>query len=211
MRFAPSNRDQLELRSADVQVRSIVDRNVRFVAQNVLGAESLSEELLREYLRCVEFPFELFPIVASPIKLGTRVQAVEVGMTADMVPMSVSNEHRCQRRQSWRKGLQRFVRTFCEVRSRARVNADELMPVLGNNEVVFREFEAGQRIDATGNDFGNAPGRKRMTGGFVLRKRRCQRDRMIQVGIAAVAQVLPSLRRIAIIQREFAEVIINLA
>src|SRR6516165_12012107 len=185
MRLTPSNWDQLERRSADVQVGSIVDRNVRLVTQKILRAESLSEELLREDSWPVGLLFELFLIVASSIKLGTRVQASEVGMAADMVPVGVSNEHGCQRRQSWRKGLQRFVCTLCEVRSRPRVNADELMPVLGNNEVVFREFEAGQRVDATGNDLGNTPRRKRMTGGSVLRKRRCQCDRVIEVGVAA--------------------------
>src|SRR5215472_10272728 len=132
-------------------------------------------------------------------------------MTTDMVPVGVSNEHSCQRRQSWRKCLQRFVCTSCEVRSRARVNTDELTPVLGNNEVVFREFEAGQRIDASGNDLGDAPRRKRMTGGFVLRKWRCQCDCVIEVGIAAAPQVLLSLCFIAIIQREFAKVIVNFA
>jgi hypothetical protein len=77
----------------------------------------------------------------------------------------------------------------------------ELMPVLGNNEVIFREFEAGQRVHATGNDLGNAPRRKRMTGGFVLRKRRCQCDGMIEIRIAASPQVLLCLCCIAIIQR----------
>src|SRR6516162_7450553 len=108
----------------------------------MLRAESLPEELLPEDLRPVGLLFELFLIVASPIKLGTRVQAAEVGMAADMVPVGVSNEHGCQRRQSWREGLQRFVCTFGEVRSRTCVNADQLMPVLGDYEVVFRELEA---------------------------------------------------------------------
>src|SRR6516162_3925569 len=134
----------------------------------MLRAESLPEELLPEDLRPVGLLFELFPVVVSPIKPGTRVQATEVGMAADMVPVGVSNEHGCQRRQSWRIGLQRFVCTFGEVRSRARVNADELMPVLGNYEVVFREFEAGQRVDAAGNDLGNTPRRECVTGGFVF-------------------------------------------
>src|SRR5215467_731457 len=54
MRFTPSRGDQLELRSADAQVRSSVDRNVRFVAQDFLRTESLSKELLRENVRTVE-------------------------------------------------------------------------------------------------------------------------------------------------------------
>src|SRR5215467_11669512 len=99
-------------------------------------------------------------------------------MSSDMVPVGMSNKHGCQRRQSWSVGLQSFIRNLYEIRTRARVNADELMPVLGNNEVVFREFEAGKRVHATGHDLGNAPRRKRMTGHFLLGKRRCQCDRV---------------------------------
>src|SRR5215813_14019450 len=163
MRLTPSNWDQLEFRSTDVHVRSIVDRHVWFVATNILGVESLSEKRFPEDVRPVEFPFELFLIVAAAVKLGTRVQAAKVRMTPDMIPVGVGNEHGCQWRQSRRKGLQRFVCAFCEVRARARVNADELISVLGDHKVIFREFEAGQRVDATGNDLCNAPGGKRMT------------------------------------------------
>src|SRR5262245_7970736 len=106
-------------------------------------------------------------------------------MTANMVPVSMSNEHGRQRRQSRRVSLQRVVGAFCEIRTRARVNANKLMPIFGNNKVVFREFEARERVDTAGNDFGNAPRRKRMTGGLVLGKRCRQRDRMIEVRIAA--------------------------
>src|SRR5262249_54285735 len=185
MRLTASNWDQLEFRSADIHVRSIVDRNVWFVAPNILGVESLSEKRFPEYIRSVEFLFELFLIVASTIELGTRVQAPEVGMTPDMVPVGVGNEHSCQRRQSGRKGLQRFVCAFCEVRACARVNADELISVLGDHKVIFREFEAGQRVDATGNDLCNAPRGKRVTRGSVFGKWCCQCDRVIEVGIAA--------------------------
>src|SRR6516162_8469218 len=123
-------------------------------------------------------------------------------MTAHVIPVGVSNKHGCERRQSWRKGLQCFVCTLCKVWSGARVNANELMPVLGNNEVVFREFEAGQRIDATGYDLGDTPGRKSVTGGFVLRKRCGQSDRVIEIGIPTTPQVLLGLCRIAIIDCE---------
>src|SRR5215467_10535206 len=138
-------------------INSNFDRHVWFVATNILRAESLSEKRFAEDVRPVEFLFELFLIVASTIKLGTRVQAAEVRMTADMVPVCVSNEHSCQRRQSRRKGLQRFVCAFCEVRACARVNANELISVLGDHKIIFREFEAGQRVDTIGNDLCNAP------------------------------------------------------
>src|SRR4030095_3655953 len=50
-----------------------------------------------------------------------------------------------------------------------------------------------------------------MTGGFGLRKQRCQWDGMIEIRIAASPQVLLCLCCIAIIQRELTEMIIDLA
>src|SRR5215831_16004057 len=183
MRFTPSNWDQLEFRSADIHVRSIVDRHVWFVAMNFLRVESLSEKRFPEDGRPVEFPLELFLIVASTIKLGTRVQAAKVRMTADMVPVGVGDEHSCQRRQSRCKGLQRFVCPFCEVRACARVNTNELTSVLGDHKVILRKFEAGKPVHTTGNDLCNAPRGKRMTRRGLFGKWRCQCDRVIEVGI----------------------------
>jgi hypothetical protein len=72
MRFTASNWDQLEFRSADFKVCPAVDRNVRFVAQNILGTEALSEELLCEDVRSAEFLLKLFLVVTAPVKLGVR-------------------------------------------------------------------------------------------------------------------------------------------
>ena len=72
MRFTASNWDQLEFRSADFDVRPAVDRNIRFVAQNILGTEALSEELLCEDVRSAEFLLKLFLVVTAPVKLGVR-------------------------------------------------------------------------------------------------------------------------------------------
>src|SRR6266568_8858728 len=72
MRFTASNWDQLELRSADIQVGRFVDRDVWFVAPDILGLESLAEELLPENIRAVEFPCELLLIVGPSVKLGMR-------------------------------------------------------------------------------------------------------------------------------------------
>src|SRR5215471_13352584 len=73
MCFTAMSREQLELRSADVQFRYLVDRGVGLVAQEILWAESVSKELLREDSRAVGLLLELLLIVLSPIKPGTRV------------------------------------------------------------------------------------------------------------------------------------------
>ena len=129
-------------------------------------------------------------------------------MTADMVPVCMGDKHGCQRRESRRIRLQRFVCTLCEIRARARVNADEFVPVLGNHEVIFCKFEAGQRVDTMGNDLGDAPRRKRMTGGSVFGKRRCQCDRMIKVRIATAPEIILCLGLVALAVCEFGEMVV---
>src|SRR5262249_61024789 len=159
----------------------VLDCYFPFVANDILTNESFSEEFLRENLGRVKFFLELFLIVSSAVKFGRRIQTAEVRMTANMVPVCVSDEHGCERRQSRRIVLQCFVCTFCKIRARASVDADEFVPVAGNNEVVFREFEAGQRVDATGNDLGNSSRRKRMTCSSRFGKRGCKGDRVIEI------------------------------
>src|SRR5262249_41619429 len=67
------------------------------------------------------------------------------------------------------------------------------------------------RVDTTGNDLSNAPWHKRVTGGFFFGKRRCQCDWVIEVGIAASPQIVLGLRSIAIVPRQFAEMVVNFA
>src|SRR5262249_38510629 len=102
-------------------------------------------------------------------------------------------------------------RALCKVRARARVNADELSSVFGDHKVILREFEAGQPVDATGNDLCNASGGKRMTRRALFGKWCCQCDRVIEVGIAAMTEILLGLCCIAIIQSEFAKMIVDFA
>src|SRR5262249_12000650 len=205
VRLTAPNRDQLELRSVDVQIRSIVDRDVRLVAPNVLEFETVAEKLLREDLRGVEFPLELLLIVPSPIESGTWAQAAEIRMTADMIPVRMSDEHGAERREVRRMGSQRLVSAFGKIRARARVNRDELMSTPRHDEVVFREFIAGERIDTAGNDLGDVSRRKRMTGCPLFGKWGGQSDRVVEIGITAAQQIVPSRGRVAVIPGQFAE------
>ena len=85
------------------------------------------------------------------------------------------------------------------------------MAVLGNDEVVFREFEAGQCINTTRNDLPDAPRCKCMTQNSVFGKRCCQCDRTIEIGIPAAFEVLLRLCFVAIVQREFSQMKVNFA
>src|SRR6266496_2253635 len=96
--LAPSSRDQLDLRSANVQAGPFVDRHVRLVPSKILKAKPLSEKLFTEGVRRVEFSVEFLLIVLPTVKPGTRVQPPEVRMATDMVPMRMSNQHGGERR-----------------------------------------------------------------------------------------------------------------
>src|SRR5262249_35860585 len=141
--FAPPSGNQLELRPADGQIRSLVDWNIRFVAPKIFEIELVSEELLGEDIGCVKLPFQLFRIITSSIKLRTRIQIAKIWMTTNMVPVRMSDKDSRDWRQSRHMRLQRLVGVFCEIRACARVDADEFLPIPGYHEVVFREFEPG--------------------------------------------------------------------
>src|SRR5215468_692067 len=209
LRFAPVGRDQLDLRSADVHFRSVVDGNVRFVAQDFVGAESVTEEWFLEGARPTEVLLELVLIVASAVILGTRAQAVEIGMTADMIPVRMSDKYRRQRRQSRSVCPQRFIGPLCGVGAGPRVNTKKLMAVLGKYEVILRKFEAGQHVNTTGNDLPDDSRCKRMPHDSVFGKWCCQGDWVIEIPVTTSPQVFPGLFDITFIQRKLAKMKVN--
>src|SRR5262247_3480770 len=103
------NREEFELRSADLHVRASVDGDIRFIASDVVDSEFVAKKLLREYPRTVDFSCNLFLIIASAVKPGWWVQSAEVPMTAHMIPVDVSDEEGGERGQPGRIGSQRFV------------------------------------------------------------------------------------------------------
>src|SRR5262249_37134405 len=193
VRFAPVSQDQLDLRSADVQIRSVVDGNVRFVAQDFVGAESVTEEWFLEGARPAEVLLELILIVASTVILGTRAQAVEIGMTADMIPVRMSDKYRRQRRQSRSVCPQRFIGSLRGVRAGPRVYTKKLMAVLGKYEVILRKFEAGQHVNTPGNDLPDDSRCKRMPHDSAFGKWCCQGDRVIEIPVTTSPQVFLGL------------------
>src|SRR5262249_17784949 len=156
-----------------------------------------------------EVLLELVLIVASAVILGTRAQAVEIGMTADMIPVRMSDKYRRQRRQCRSVCPQRFIGPLCGVRAGPNVNAKNLMAVLGKYVVIPRKFEAGQHVNATGNDLPDDSGCERMPQDSVFGKWCCQGDRVIEIRVTASPEVFPGLFVITFIQRQFAKMKVN--
>src|SRR5262245_1767667 len=113
------NREEFELRSADLHVRARVDGDIGFIAGDVVDSEFVAKKLLREYPRTVDFSCNLFLIIASAVKPRWRVQSSEIPMTAHMIPVGVRDEEGGERGQPGRRGSQRFVGRLREIRTRS--------------------------------------------------------------------------------------------
>src|SRR6266446_9912048 len=85
-------------------------------------------------------------------------------VTPNVVPVGVCNEDGRQFWQPGRMGSQCFVGGLGRVRPRTGVDANQLSPVVGDNKIVFCEFETGERVYPARHDLGDAPRRKGMPG-----------------------------------------------
>src|SRR5215472_17345551 len=129
MSLTALNRDQFHARAADLQVRAVVDRNLRLVAAQVVITEPLSKKLLTEDCGTVELPHYFFLVVAPAVEAGAWIQRVKIRVATDMVPVRMGDEDSGQRRQPGGVGAKGFVRAFGEVRPCACINSDEFTPV----------------------------------------------------------------------------------
>src|SRR6266404_2970782 len=109
--------------------------------------EALAEEVFADGLRRVDLAGYFFLIVASGIEARFRIQAAKIGLSADVVPMRMCDEDGGERRQIRRIGTERLVCRLGGVGSRPRVDPDQLPPIVGNDEIVFRELETRESID----------------------------------------------------------------
>src|SRR5271163_3666934 len=160
--FSSMHRNQLNARPPNPQVRSAVDRHIRLEAKYVVETEALAEELLIELPRLIDFASNFFLIVAPGIEPQARIQCAEIFVPSNVVPVGVRNEDGCQFREAGRVRSQRLVRNLGGIRSCTGVDADQLLPIIGNHKIVFCELETRERIYAAWHDLGDAPRRKGM-------------------------------------------------
>src|SRR5690349_12992537 len=93
-----------------------------------------------------------------------------------------------QLRQTRSVGAQRFVGGFCGIGAGSR--SYQLSPIVGNDEIVFRELETRESIHPTRNDLRNEARRKSVPRQRVFRKRRRKDNRFVEILVAALAEVI---------------------
>src|ERR1700676_3868535 len=156
------HRNQLNARPPNLQVRAAVDRHIRLEAAYLVETEAFTEELLTKNPRRIDFASNFFLIVAPGIEPQARIQGAEIFVAANVVPVGVRNEDGCQFWKAGRVRSQCLVRNLGRVCSCTGIDTDQLPSIVGNDEVVFRELEARERVYAARHDLRDAPRRKGM-------------------------------------------------
>src|SRR5258708_19628946 len=98
MRLAALDRDQLETRAAESELGAALDRRVRLEALQLLEVEAAAEEVLEERMRPLEVVRDLVGVVGARDEARLRLEAVEIAMAADVVPVCLPDENPPQTR-----------------------------------------------------------------------------------------------------------------
>src|SRR5258707_15879732 len=126
--------------------------SVRLEIPYIFEIEALAEKVSADGLRRVDLAGYLFLVVTSGIEAGFRIQTAKIGLSADVVPMRMCDEDGGQLRQIGSVGAQRLVGGLCGIGAGSRVYSDQLWPIVGDHEIVFRELEALECIDPAGTN-----------------------------------------------------------
>src|SRR5260370_10637003 len=132
----------------------MVDGYVRVKISDSVEIEAASEEVFVDGVRRVGRTGYFFLIIASRIEAGFWIQSANIGLTADVVLMGMGDEDGGQLGKIGSVGAQCLVGGPCGIGTGSRVYPDQLSPIIGNDEVVFRELETREGIDPAGNDLG---------------------------------------------------------
>src|SRR6516165_7297530 len=134
MRLSPLYWYQLDVRAPNRQIRLVVDRDVWPEGAQFPDFEAVAEERPREYLGRRELDGNLFLVVAAGIELHVWVEAPEVAVAPDVIPVGMCDQDRGQRRQPARVSTQGFIGRLGRIGPRARVDADQFAPILRDHE-----------------------------------------------------------------------------
>src|SRR5437868_6235687 len=152
VRLSTLNRNQLEARSTDVYDSPSLNRDIRPVGPQILETEVGAEKLLGEDSRRVELPLKFLLVVAPPVEPHVGSQRTEVIVATNVVPVGMGNDYGCQRRKPRGMSAKCVVCRLGCISSCSGINADQLTPVVRDDEVVLRKFKAGESIDPFGQD-----------------------------------------------------------
>src|SRR6266404_4878356 len=141
-RFSALHWDKFDAGAADLHWCRMVYSDVRLEALHVLQAETLAEKVFAESSRRIEFAHELFAVIAPGIETQGGIKRAEICMSANVVPVGVSDEDGREFRQTGRMSSERFVGGFGGVGPSPGVDANQLSPVVRDDEIVFSKLEA---------------------------------------------------------------------
>ena len=168
--FSALDWNQIESRSADIHSRAAVNSDIRLVVAHIVKAEVAAKKLAGEYAGRIELPFNFLLIIASAIKPYVWVQRAKVFMATHMVPVSMREENRGERRKGGRVGTKGFECCLCRIRPGAGINSDQLPPILRNHKIVLGKFKAGESIDPFRDDLDDDFGCESMSPDLVFGK-----------------------------------------
>ena len=209
--FSALDWNQIESRSADIHSRAAINLDIRLVVAHVVKAEVAAKKLAGKYAGRIELPLDLFLIVASAIKAYLWINRAKVLMATHMIPVSMREENRGERRKGGRIGTKGFECCLCRIRPGAGINSDQLPPILRNHKIVLGKFKAGESIDPFRDDLDDGFGCESMTPGLVFGKGCGQSDRLVEVPIPASPQILPAFHCVAVGQGQFPQMVVHLA
>src|SRR5262249_24400586 len=163
MRFTAMDGNQLDAGSANFQLGLAIDGCVGLEPTYAIDVVAFAKEAFLNGVRPVEFYSYFLVIVAPGVETRCWNQAAEISLSADVVPVRVGDEDGGQLRQIRSVGVQRLVSGFCRVGARSGIDPDQLLPIVGDHEIVFGELETGEHINPPGYNFGYAARGKRVT------------------------------------------------
>src|SRR5262245_10197509 len=106
------HRNEVDARPTNLQFGKLVDGDVRLKVADVIQLEALAEKISGQISGRIEFALQLFTAIAPCVESRGWIQGLEISVAADMVPVCVRNEDRCQWRQAGRMPSQGFVSGF---------------------------------------------------------------------------------------------------
>src|SRR5262249_48704978 len=111
--FSSLHWDEFDSRSPDLYLRLTVDRDIDFETPDMLQTEPVPKEALAHRTGSVQRDRKLFLVVLPGIELQARIEAAEVFVPSDVVPVGVGNQNCGQFGQSWSVCPKGVVGRFC--------------------------------------------------------------------------------------------------
>src|SRR5262245_54279875 len=93
--FSPVDRDEFDPRSSNLNLCLAVYSRIGFETSNVFQIEAAPEEDLTETTGSIKHRCEFFAVVFTRVKFQARIEAAEVRVASDVVPVRMGYHNGC--------------------------------------------------------------------------------------------------------------------